>query len=218
MRATEADAAGVWASRRGALAPCGRGQHRSFRKRGRVRGGGRDPSPFLSRNRLVALSRKGRGHNGDTGGSRMTGKFFCHSSIDNGRRLGYKAPESSRPVKDAVRVMPGGGGECGARGRSVIGCAPGRSGHHACRHYDRRARCVAGSGRGNLPTKPGPGRTKGQHTPWQEPWWNAGRRARPIAEGRRKPPSPWRDPRAVSACGTDDSATAGVPLSFIRSS
>ena len=33
-----------------------------------------------------------------------------------------------------------------------------------------------------LPTKPGPGRTKGLHTPWQEPWWNAGRRARPRAE------------------------------------
>ncbi len=33
-----------------------------------------------------------------------------------------------------------------------------------------------------LPTKPGPGRTKGRHTPWQEPWWNAGRRARPRAE------------------------------------
>jgi len=35
----------------------------------------------------------------------------------------------------------------------------------------------------------------------QEPWWNAGRRARPIAEGRRKPPYPWRDPRA--ACVRD---------------
>src|SRR5579862_8432781 len=55
--------------------------------------------------------------------------------------------------------------------------APGRSGHHACRHYDRCARCVAGTGRGNRPTKPGPDRTKGLHTPWEEPWWNAGRRA-----------------------------------------
>jgi hypothetical protein len=48
-----------------------------------------------------------------------------------------------------------------------------------------------------LPTKPGPDRTKGPHTPWAEPRWNAGRRARPIAEGRRKPPSPWRVPHAV---------------------
>src|SRR5271155_6152676 len=35
---------------------------------------------------------------------------------------------------------------------------------------------------------------------WREPWWNAGRRARPTAEGRRKPLSPWRAPRAA-ACG-----------------
>jgi|GEM_PF-4894320 len=52
-----------------------------------------------------------------------------------------------------------------------------------------------------LPTKPGPDRTKGLHTPWAEPWWNAGRRARPRAEGRCKPHFPWRDPRAVLACG-----------------
>ncbi len=43
--------------------------------------------------------------------------------------------------------MPGGRGGCGARGRSLISFALGRSGHHACRHYDRHARCVAGSGK-----------------------------------------------------------------------
>ncbi len=48
-----------------------------------------------------------------------------------------------------------------------------------------------------LPTKPGPDRTKGPHPPWEEPWWNAGRRARPTAEGRRKPPSPWRAPHPL---------------------
>src|SRR5580693_7252257 len=42
--------------------------------------------------------------------------------------------------------MPGGRGEGGARGRGLISLAPGRSGHHVCRHYDRHARCVAGSG------------------------------------------------------------------------
>ncbi len=100
--------------------------------------------------------------------------------------------KSNLALRDAVRVMPGGRGECGARGRGLISLTPGRSGHHACRHYDRHARCVAGSGCragghirrvGKAPTKPGPDRTKGPHTPWAEPWWNAGRRARPIAEG-----------------------------------
>jgi hypothetical protein len=43
-------------------------------------------------------------------------------------------------------VMPSGRGECGACGRGLISFAPGRSGHHACRHYDRRARCIAGRG------------------------------------------------------------------------
>ena len=38
---------------------------------------------------------------------------------------------------------------------------------------------------------------KGPHTPWAEPWWNAGRRARPIAEGRRKPLSVARRARSV---------------------
>src|SRR5579863_9068200 len=120
------------------------------------------------------------------------------------------SPRKGRRPGDAGRL----GASAVPAGDGVIGFAPGRSGHHACRHYDRRARCVAGSGQGNLSTKPGPGRTKGQHTPWQEPWWNAGRRACPIAEGRRKPPCSVARPAPVW-CGTDDSATAGVPLSFI---
>jgi hypothetical protein len=34
------------------------------------------------------------------------------------------------------------------------------------------------------PTKHGPGRALGmRYSPWQEPWWNAGRRARPTADG-----------------------------------
>ena len=39
-------------------------------------------------------------------------------------------------------------GECGARGRRLVTAAPGRLGHHACRHYDRRARCIAVAGTG----------------------------------------------------------------------
>ena len=32
-------------------------------------------------------------------------------------------------------------------------------------------------------TKPGPDRTKGPHTPWEEPWWSAGRRAVRLKDG-----------------------------------
>jgi hypothetical protein len=35
----------------------------------------------------------------------------------------------------------------------------------------------------------------------EEPWWNAGRRARPQAEGRRKPTFPWRDPHPLLVRG-----------------
>ncbi len=54
-----------------------------------------------------------------------------------------------------------------------------------------------------LPTKPGPDRTKGPHTPWEEPRWNAGRRARPIAEGAAQAaPSVARPARRLRAGGT----------------
>ena len=54
-----------------------------------------------------------------------------------------------------------------------------------------------------LPTKPGPDRTKGPHTPWEEPRWNAGRRARPIAEGAAQAaPSVARPARHMRAGGT----------------
>ena len=145
-------------------------------------------------------------------------------TLDIRPHFSYIPHESNLALRDAVRVMPGGRGGCGARGRGLISFALGRSGHHACRHYDRRARCVAGSGKAVggvtpapwtvLPTKPGPDRTKGLHTPWAEPWWNAGRRARPRAERAAQAAFPWRD-RTPFACGTDDSAFAGVPLPFI---
>ena len=124
--------------------------------------------------------------------------------------------------------MPGGRGEGGARGRGLISLAPGRSGHHVCRHYDRHARCVAGSGLSRrrsdprpldgLPTKPGPDRTKGPHTPWEEPRWNAGRRARPIAEGAAQAaPSVARPARRMRAGGTARVCRRSASLLFAGS-
>jgi len=50
----------------------------------------------------------------------------------------------------------------------------------------------------------------------QEPWWNAGRRARPRAEGRRKPPFRGA-PCAPLAYRSWTTASAGVPLPlFLR--
>ena len=123
--------------------------------------------------------------------------------------------------------MPGGRGEGGARGRGLISLAPGRSGHHVCRHYDRHARCVAGSGPirrrsdprplDGLPTKPGPDRTKGPHTPWEEPRWNAGRRARPIAEGAAQAaPSVARSARRMRAGGTARVCRRSASLLYFR--
>src|ERR1700677_3003965 len=63
-------------------------------------------------------------------------------------------------------------------------------------------------------TKPGPGRVLGmRYSPWQEPWWNTGRRARPTADGAAQADlDPWRD--RTRWCGADDSASGGGPLPF----
>jgi hypothetical protein len=42
--------------------------------------------------------------------------------------------------------MPAGGGECGARGRSLISFALGRPGHQACRHYRPAREVLTGLG------------------------------------------------------------------------
>jgi hypothetical protein len=120
--------------------------------------------------------------------------------------------------------MPGGRGEGGARGRGLISLAPGRSGHHVCRHYDRHARCVAGSGEirrrsdprplDGLPTKPGPGRTKGPHTPWEDPRWNAGQASAPES-GRRGASRSFRGAPRTHLVRVVWPASAGVPLPFI---
>ena len=80
------------------------------------------------------------------------GAFFQSASLPRRQALtnvpitATYVPESSRPIKDAVaEANCGGGARGGARGRTC-NPLPGRSGHHACRHYDRRAGCAAGSG------------------------------------------------------------------------
>src|SRR5579863_9562769 len=124
--------------------------------------------------------------------------------------------ESSRPVKDAVRVIPAGGGECGARGR---------------RRHRPRSRAVRASCLPALRPACEVRRWKWAGQPVHEAWPGSHQGTthplgRAVVERRQAsaPDSgrggasrltPWREPRAVFACGTDDSATAGVPLSFI---
>jgi hypothetical protein len=120
--------------------------------------------------------------------------------------------------------MPDGRGECGARGRGLISSASGRLGHHACRYYDRRVRCSLDWDRRRrvTPSRPRPrkhglGCALGDVSPFGESRGGtpAGERAR-ERKGRRKPLLPWRD-RTPFACGTDDSAFAGVPLPLFLS-
>ncbi len=136
----------------------------------------------------------------------------CHAS-NPGRRISYlcqllrnRRCESFSPAKDGLRqaCRRTGRGRCP---RADLHSAPGRSGHQACRHYDRRARCFAGSGQpvGGVnpapwtvsPTKPGPdcalgtttllGRNRGG-TP-------AGERARQRRAAQAA--SSWRDPHPL---------------------
>jgi hypothetical protein len=55
---------------------------------------------------------------------------------------------SSRSLKRTPAGDTGWRSESGSRGRRLVTSAPGRLGHHACRHYDRHARCIAASGAG----------------------------------------------------------------------
>jgi hypothetical protein len=86
-------------------------------------------------------------------------------------------------------VTPGGGAGFGARGRRLVTFAPGRLGHHACRHHDRHARCSlqpepapreTPDGYGARSAKPGPTLSLWmRESRGREPQWNAGRRVRP---------------------------------------
>ncbi len=129
--------------------------------------------------------------------------------------------ESNLALRDAVRVMPGGRGECGARGCGLISLAPGRLGHQACRYYDRRVRCSLDWDRRRRvtparprPRKHGLGCALGDVSPLGESRGGtpAGERAR-ERKGRRKPLTPWRDPRAVCVREVLP-AFAGVPLPY----
>jgi hypothetical protein len=115
--------------------------------------------------------------------------------------------ESNLALRDALRVMPGGRGECGARGRGFINPAPGRLGHQPAGTMTgaRGASLDGDSGcNGRVGQVPGSlarvaprddhslGKSRGG-TP-------AGERAR-ERKGRRKPPYPWRDPRAACVRG-----------------
>ena len=87
---------------------------------------------------------------------------------------------------------------------------PGGSGHQCLRRHlrtgrvrcslgwDRQGAVTAARSRAPRPRKPGleaePGRPDGRS--WREPWWNAGRRARPQRRAAQAA-SPWRDPRAA---------------------
>jgi len=108
---------------------------------------------------------------------------------------GTSRRESNLALKGRRPVMPAGRSECGARGRGFITSVPGRLRASACRHYDRCARCIAVTGarrrRGDPPPLIGAKSREawpeaepwGRKSLWREPWWNAGRRARPQAEG-----------------------------------
>lgn len=126
------------------------------------------------------------------------------------------------------RRYPGMRSGCGARGPRPYTLAPGRPGHHACRHYDRRVRCsldwdrparatpraaqglrprLGGLNRSRTlrprPRKPGSGRASGDVSPLGES------RGGTPAGGRAR----FARRRAVSAEVFDDTL-AGVPLPF----
>ncbi len=128
-------------------------------------------------------------------------------------------------------------GDAGGLGASAVPAgwphqpAPGRSGHHACRHYDRRAGCAAGSECAVGGVTPAPWTVRSRslariaprdHTPLGQSRSGtpAGERARSgrAAQAAFSAARPVRRMRTGSPCGPiDRSASAGGPLpsSFI---
>ena len=92
-------------------------------------------------------------------------------------------------------LLPGGASAVPAGG--TIHSAPGRLGHHACRQYDRRARCIAVTGNGACGTpqlsrrfrEAWPGaEPSGRKSRWREPQVERRQASAPASGGRRKPP------------------------------
>ncbi len=139
-----------------------------------------------------------------------------------------KRTASRRQIAAAGREAEPAGGACYL--------APGRSGHHARRHYDRRARCVAGSGSARRRDTPAPfdgscheawpGSHQGTTTP-------LGKSRGGTPEGELPPPRPSRADEGrgggsaalqmvcadfaqtvCARCGGCGPAFSGVPYSF----
>ena len=148
-----------------------------------------------------------------------------HFSIDWRPRFGYYAQRISL-IKDASgEGTPWRRGECGARARNDT--LRTRAARASCLPALRPAREVHRCDRGGAlrlsPQLHVPSREawpeaepSGRKSRWREPRWNAGRRARPQAEGGASRLTPWRVPHA--ACVRESNpASAGVPLPFIFS-
>src|ERR1700732_3295590 len=77
--------------------------------------------------------------------------------------------------------------ESGSRGRRLVTSALGRLGHHACRHYDRHARCIAASGAGRRRGEPPPliGAKSREAWPDAEPWGRIVAEVRAAVERRK---------------------------------
>jgi hypothetical protein len=67
-----------------------------------------------------------------------------------------------------------------------------------------------------VPTKPGPDRTKGPHTPWEEPWWDAGRRALPSRSGDGAAPQGAEGPLRLPAFHFPSFSEAKKPTGTTR--
>src|SRR5271155_5613189 len=118
---------------------------------------------------------------------------FRYIAVANQARS-QRTPSGGRPEGGASAVPAGG---VTTRSRAARASA--------CRHYDRRARCIAGTGSGvggkpqrlaPHPTKPGPTLSlRDEDSLWREPWWPTGERAR--SGGSAQAGSSWREPHPL---------------------